>query len=781
MTEALLAGTRVVDLAGEPAAMAGRILADLGAEVILVEPREGHPLRALPRRFLAWGAGKASVAVDGPDDPQLDELFATADAVIETPGFPGAFDLDAACAPDAVWTRVTPFGGSGPHAGWRASDLGVMAASGNMYATGDPDRPPVRCSEPAGYAHVGAETAFAVLTALASGFPHRIDISMQEVVFVANMVGLASYPKTAHRGARRGANIGRTREIWPCKDGWVSFGLRGGKARLPSLTTLTRLIAEEDGIGATALTERDWTEFSQNSASDDELKAIEQPVSDYFARHTMQELYEIACETNLMLAPCNSPREIYASAQLAAREFFGPVGDVARFPRSFVIASSRDGDVAPARPTGPAPAVGSADAGALGRKPASRAGFATQRGERRAAWDGTNIVEFGSGAAGPIATRYFVEHGATVLRVESRSRPDFLRVYALGPDNPHGLEGAPMFDGLNVGKRSVTLNLKHPGGTDVAKRIVGEWADAVVENFAPRAMRGFGLDYHTLAAIKPDLVMVSSCLQGQTGPHRDYPGFGGQGAALSGFNWLTGWPDREPLGPYGTITDSLAPRFVASALAAGLLYRRRTGRGVYLDLAQVEAGSYSLSPWLLDYEDDGTIGSRMGNRSPRAVPHGAFACEGEDRWVAIACWTDDEWARLTGILGFDDPSLATLKARLERVDDVEAAVEAWTASRTREEVADLLQAAGIEAVPVQDFGDVHADPQVAYREHFVPLTHPYMGDGLYERNGTRVGDTHHGYDRPGPTLGQDNDWVLGELLGLSADERKRLEADGALD
>src|SRR5256884_3322273 len=188
------------------------------------------------------------------------------------------------------------------------------------------------------------------------------------------MVGAASSRKTGHGGARRGANIGRTREIWRCKDGWVSFGLRGGKARVPSLTTLTRLIAEEDGIEADALTERDWTEFSQNTAPDDELKAIEQPVAAYFARHTMQELYEIACETNLMLAPCNSPREIYASAQLAAREFFGPVGDVTRFPRSFVIVSSRDGEAAPARPTGAAPAIGSADAAASGRKPAPDAG-----------------------------------------------------------------------------------------------------------------------------------------------------------------------------------------------------------------------------------------------------------------------------------------------------------------------------------------------------------------------------------------------------------------------
>ena len=182
-----------------------------------------------------------------------------------------------------------------------------------------------------------------------------------------------------------------------------------------------------------------------------------------------------------------------------------------------------------------------------------------------------------------------------------------------------------------------------------------------------------------------------------------------------------------------------------------------------------------------DYELDGVIGSRIGNRSPRAVPHGAFPCRGEDRWIAIACWTGDEWARLSGILGFDDPTLAKVAARLERVDDVEAAVEAWTGTRVREDIADLLQAAGIEAVPVQDFGDVHDDPQVAFRQHFVPLTHPYMGDGLYERNGARLGDTPNAYERSGPTLGQDTDWVLGEVLGHSPAEQKRLEADGALD
>ena len=234
--------------------------------------------------------------------------------------------------------------------------------------------------------------------------------------------------------------------------------------------------------------------------------------------------------------------------------------------------------------------------------------------------------------------------------------------------------------------------------------------------------------------LRPDLVMVSACLNGQTGPHKDYPGFGGQGSALAGFNWLTGWPDREPVGPYGTITDSLAPRFVATALAAGLLYRRRTGRGVYLDVSQVEAASYTLSPWLIEYARHGNIGSRQGNDNPDATFHQVLPCadEGEvdDRWVAIATWTDDELDRLHEITGTD--------------------VAAWTARRTRIDVAETLQAAGIEAVPVEDFADLFDDPQLAHRGHFVPLHHPFMGDGCYERNGFRLSDATGGYTRPGP-------------------------------
>jgi crotonobetainyl-CoA:carnitine CoA-transferase CaiB-like acyl-CoA transferase len=783
----LLEGLRVVDLAGEPAAIAGRVLADLGADVVLVEPPEGVPLRAVPHAFAAWAAGKRSVVVDGPDDPRLDALLAGAHVVIDTPGFPGAWTVDPSRAPEAVWVSVTPFGLDGPRATWRASDLGIMAASGNMWATGDPDRPPVRCTMPSGYAHAGGEVAFAALSALWAGGRRRVDVALQEVVFVANMSALSDYAVNGSRGQRAGANIGRTREIWPTKDGYVSYGVRAGAARVKNWAHLAAQLQAEGIPGAEVLSEIDWTTYNPANASDDELEAIQEPLGQWFSRHTNQELYELACEHNLFLAPAMSPREMFVNEQLHARGFFASLGGYTKFPHRFVVATSVDGEVAPATAAGPAPELGSGRPTWSARGPSTSGHTVTTTRVGNGAWSGVNILEFGSGAAGPISTRYFVEHGATVLRIESASRPDFLRVMALGPKNPHGLEGSSLYDVLNVGKRNATFNLKDPRAVDLVKRLMLEWADAVVENFAPRAMRGFGLDYESLAPAKPSLVMISACLNGQTGPHKDYPGFGSQGSALSGFTFLTGWPDREPVGPFGTITDSLAPRYVAAAVAAGLHYRRRTGRGVYLDLSQVESGIYTLSPWLLEADAEGHIVERAGNRSRRAVPHGAFPCADEtaadgtplpDRWVAIACWTDEEWAVLAEIVGIDDVSLAHFDARRSRIDEVEAKVAAWTSGRTRIEVAETLQAAGIEAVPVLDFGDIHADPQVAHRRHFVRLTHPFMGPRVYEHNGFRISGLDVGYDRSGPTLGQDNDWVQRELLGLDDEERAKLAADG---
>jgi benzylsuccinate CoA-transferase BbsF subunit len=400
---------------------------------------------------------------------------------------------------------------------------------------------------------------------------------------------------------------------------------------------------------------------------------------------------------------------------------------------------------------------------------------------------GTTVLEFGGGAAGPVATRYFADHGATVIRVESMRRPDFLRILKLTPNTPGGIDSSEHFAVLNANKLSVALDLTKPEAVAVARRLA-LWADCIAENFAPGAMAKWGLDYASLVQDRADLVMISTCLNGQTGPQRAYPGFGGQGSALSGFNHFTGWPDREPLGPYGTITDSLSPRFAALLLASALLHRQRTGRGQHIDLAQVEGGIACLAEAMLAFTANGEVLGRLGNRSPHAVPHGVFRCKDrgdEERWVAIAVHDDADWQRLVGALGrpawATDASLATLAGRAARIGEIECTLEGWTRERTQHEAVSTLLAAGIDAAPVEDLGDLHDDPQLAHRVHFRSVDHPVLGTHPVETHAMRFSAMEPALRLPAPRLGQHTAHVLRELLGMSAEEYARLAAAGALE
>ena len=400
---------------------------------------------------------------------------------------------------------------------------------------------------------------------------------------------------------------------------------------------------------------------------------------------------------------------------------------------------------------------------------------------------GTTILEFGGGAAGPVATRYFADHGATVIRVESRQRPDFLRILKLTPNTPGGLEGSEHFAVLNANKLSVALNLSTPEGVGVARRLALR-VDAVAENFAPGAMAKWRLDYASLVEDRPDLVMISTCLNGQTGPQRFYPGFGGQGSALSGFNHLTGWPDREPVGPFGTITDSLSPRLAALLLATALLHRQRTGEGQHIDLSQVEGGIVCLSESIATYSATGDVLGRIGNRSRHAAPHGVFRCadeDGRERWIAVAVHHDADWQRLVQALGNPawgvDPELATSAGRLAHADAIERRLQDATRTQRAAELAERLQQAGVDAAAVADLGDLHDDAQLAHRGHFRTVQHPVLGAHPVETHAIRFSDMEPSVRRPAPRLGEHTDAVLRDLLGMPPDEIARLHAAGVLD
>jgi benzylsuccinate CoA-transferase BbsF subunit len=401
----------------------------------------------------------------------------------------------------------------------------------------------------------------------------------------------------------------------------------------------------------------------------------------------------------------------------------------------------------------------------------------------RGVYAGLRILELGAGAAGPVATRAFAEQGATVIRVESAVRPDFLRTLHARPGAPPDLDASPMFALLNPDKWSVRLNLQTPEGVALALRLA-EWADVVSQNFAPGAMEKLGLGAADLLARKPGLIVVTSSLFGATGPQRHYPGFGGQGSAIAGFNHLTGWPDREAIGPYATITDSLSPRYVALLVAAALHERAETGRGRHIDVSQIETGVYALSEWIVRASANGERLARAGNRQAGAAPHGVYPCAGDDAWIAITVFDDEAWHALCAAMGDPawalDPRFTTALGREANQGEIDRALAEWTRTRGAYDLFAALQEAGVPCGPVQDFSALLRDPQLAHRRHFVSLDHAVLGPLAYERSGFRLSESPGGFDDSGPLLGEDDDVVLGEILGLDAAEIERLVALGVI-
>jgi benzylsuccinate CoA-transferase BbsF subunit len=278
--------------------------------------------------------------------------------------------------------------------------------------------------------------------------------------------------------------------------------------------------------------------------------------------------------------------------------------------------------------------------------------------------------------------------------------------------------------------------------------------------------------------------MVSSCLFGQTGPQRRYPGFGGQGAAIAGFNHLTGWPDRESIGPFGTITDTLSPRYVALLVASALLELGHTGRGQYLDVSQIETGVYSLSESIARYSAIGEIVGRRGNHDEEAAPHAVYPCRGEDRWIAIAIFDDGEWRSLLRVMDDPgwaaDPRFGAAAERRRHQTELDRRLGAWTRGFDPFELMERLQEAGVRAGVVQTVEDLLSDPQLLHRGHFRRLVHPVLGELAYEHSGVRLCAHPPRLERPGPRLGEHNDDVLQGILGLDPAEVRRLVAAGVV-
>ena len=398
---------------------------------------------------------------------------------------------------------------------------------------------------------------------------------------------------------------------------------------------------------------------------------------------------------------------------------------------------------------------------------------------RPAALAGLRVVEVGFAAAGPLVGKYLANFGAEVIRLESRGAADVFRTayppFKGGRPDP---DRAGMFAFYNDGKRSISLNLKHPKGVALARALIAR-SDVFVESFTPGTVAKLGLGADRLRADHPELIVLSSCNQGQTGPHAFHPGYGSQLSALAGFVHLLGDPASTPVLLYGPYIDYVAVGYGAIAVLAALERRARTGQGCTIDLSQYEAGLQFLTPTFLEFAANGRIPGRAGNADAVAAPHGVYPCAGVDRWVALSVWDDDEWARLRALVpGLAAGGQAGAAERRAARTELDRRIAEWTATADRDALVTTLRAAGVHVAPVRTISELFADPQLAHRGMWPAVVHPAIGPMRIMAPPFRLSATPSEQRRAGPPFGADNDHVFGELLGLDAPTREALEADG---
>lgn len=396
---------------------------------------------------------------------------------------------------------------------------------------------------------------------------------------------------------------------------------------------------------------------------------------------------------------------------------------------------------------------------------------------------GIKVTDFTWVVAGPLTTRYLAAFGATVVKVESAYRPDVCRTSRPFLNKEAGLDRSGYFAFYNANKYSISLNLNNPSGREVARKLVA-WGDIAAENFAPGVMEKWGLSYEDIKKVKPDIIMLRTSNQGQTGPFAKQPGLGPHLVGLSGFSHYTGWPDRDPIAFGMAYTDMIAPRFGAALLLAALDYRRRTGKGLLLDLAQLETAIHFLAPQFLDYSVNKRIGSRAGNRCTYAAPHGVFPCRDEDTWCAIAIFTDEEWGRFSKVVDepwTKDPRFSTFLNRRQNEDKLEKLVSEWTSKFTAEQLMKLLQDAGVPAGVAQNNEEMLNDPQLRHRHSFWVLDHNTLGSYAHLGEPFSLSKTPAKPRMPAPCLGEHTEYVCTKILGMSDEEFVNLASLGAFD
>lgn len=793
---------RILDLTDDRGQFAGFLLAQLGADVICVEPPTGQRSRAIApfiddepgadRSLFHWAynRGKRSVVVD---DRQLVELAQSADAVISSDAYPVDLEALRETNPALVTASITPFGSDGPKAGWLSTDLTNFAAGGVMSVTGDQDRAPLRVSHPQSWLIASTDAVDGVLIALrerkTSGLGQHVDVSAQQAMITATQFCMMNTLVDSPQAKRvaGGLELGpfKLRFVYPCADGHVNVTYLFGNVIGPYTNRLFAWM-KDAGECPDELADREWIDYAmdviEGRAGLEVLAQATEVIEAFMATRTKTELLRESLERGALIAPITTTRDLVELDHLAVRGYWETIEVPDRDTPVKVPGAFAGLGASPTRALGRPPSIGEHTDEVLAEPARTPAVPKEKAPSTSRPLADLKVLDLFWALAGPGTTRTLADFGATVIRVESETRPELLRAANPFRGEDGDPEGSLHYHSSNAGKMHLQLNLAIPESREVLMDLV-RWADIVTESFTPRATRKMGLTYEELSEVNPSLIMVSSCLMGHDGPLCDYPGFGTAGASFAGFYPITGWPDRLPSGPYTAYTDYSSPRFTVAAILAALEHRDRTGEGQYIDYSQMESAMHLIAPLFLDETLHGRTAGRRGNADPSMAPHVVVptAPAGDDKWIAIACETDDQWRILAGILGRDDLAGLTLDERLGRSEELEGLLAEWTADRQAGALQELLQAAGVPAHQVQNSAECVADPQLEHRNHFLSVPHPIHGNSYVEAPTFTLSRSEFGPKWAGPTMGQHTFDVLSDVLGYDGDKIADLAVAGCLE
>ncbi len=787
-----------------------KVLAELGADVIKVEPPDGDRAR---RRgpfpdgvfhpegsglFLFANQGKRGVTLDTGTDAgigQLHRLLETADIFVENQPYGVLKQVGVSAKqlaerhPHLITVSISPYGRTGDYKEYAGYDLQVNALSGMSFGTGHTHREPLTTPDQQAGFLAGVGGAYAATVALLARDVAEADgrgdagqyIDVADSGIIATLLTGYHLPTFIYRGIAGSRSGNRMRLglfpncVLPCRDGYVCIDA-------PQLEQYQRFLNLLGNPG--------WTEDpryrDRRAMSDQYPEEAESLIAPWFREYDKGEILQLCLENRIPCAPVLTMDEVLESPHLLARRWFREIDHprvgTLKYPGPPVRLHG-----SPLKVSGPAPMLGEhsddvLDDPAARRPPTPRAALRESSGDciPPNALHDVRIVDLGSAWAGPMAGQLLADMGAEVIKVESRARMDGMRLGRpmVGEDLAGGDRGLwpelqPVFHGLNRNKLSVTLNLRTDDGRAILRRLASA-SDVVLSNFSPGVLQRLGMDYDSLSRVKPDIIVAAMPAFGDTGPLSDMVAYAPIIQAMSGMMSLVGYPPDEGEPLVGELqaawSDTVAALCAALGVVAAIRHRNRTGCGQYVEAAHLEGTAALLGVPMLQQQMTGQTPTPAGNDDPDFAPHNNYPCAGDDAWVSIAVGSETEWRALAGVLGDDglaeDPRFADAASRWRNRRALDDLVAGWTRTRTPEETTGVLQKAGVAAMPVMNIADQFADPHLNARETYVEIDHPHVGAEMLYGVPWLLSGTPGSVRTPAPLLGQHNEYVLTELLGM---------------